>query len=610
MCCPQGDNLSPQPSVFLSSFADRYKWAAWDSRRGMSKADAQRAYLAELSKRQPDWQTLAGRTALSSVAAGASGETADPAAVCPAPAQAEASPGAAAGDADAAFDGSMPPLAPDGPSPTRAPLARRRGVIADSDSDADSGRSGRSKPSQDSPRRHDGNHDGAHGAKGATSDASASSRPAARSASRGEAAAPEHKAARPHQSLRQRVREAKRRASAQHLAASSPRGRTSSPAGSTGLAAAAESPAGAGAGAAAAAGLAASPAQVQVLERRLGHMAALLAEEAERVRALERAVALAGSSQTAWSAGLSLLPWSTAPTSQSDGQAAGAAGAVPGTPATRSRSEAARQSRGGVSPHSASAAGTTATPAGDASLSALVGGSPSRGGRAGQAAESGAGRTVGGNLDGGADDGASEALVSLCGQLEGAVVECQGSLRGQLGRVRRRLRTLEERLGLDLEEEEDADDDAEDEETAAAEEEESRLGALSGPGMDASSEDVGSGRGGAFQHGRGVDGVFVAGSAGAASSIVGSTEAVRRSTRSAGSGVQVRRGLSLLLQAAPPSLRPAVVWAWEVFAWLGSSWSRLALTCLVLWAIWSWLHQRASSAVRAGLALGKRRRPE
>ncbi|KAA0169670.1 hypothetical protein FNF28_01947 [Cafeteria roenbergensis] len=139
-----------------------------------------------------------------------------------------------------------------------------------------------------------------------------------------------------------------------------------------------------------------------------------------------------------------------------------------------------------------SLAGRTATPAGDASLSALVGGSPSRSGRAGPGGGrgSGAGRTADGDLDGGADDGASEALVSLCGQLEGAVVECQGSLRGQLGRVRRRLRTLEERLGLDLEQEEDADDAAEDEETAAAEEEESRLGALSGTGLDAGSEDV------------------------------------------------------------------------------------------------------------------------
>ncbi|KAA0173168.1 hypothetical protein FNF27_05392 [Cafeteria roenbergensis] len=235
-----GDNSSPQPSVFLSSFADRYKWAAWDSRRGMSKTDAQRAYLAELSKRQPDWQSLAGRTR--------------------------------------------------------------------------------------------------------------------------------------------------------------------------------------------------------------------------------------------------------------DGQPAQPGASVPETPAGHGPSEAARGGSHGASPRSASAAGGTATPAGDASLSALVGGSPSRSGRAGPGGGrgSGAGRTADGDLDGGADDGASEALVSLCGQLEGAVVECQGSLRGQLGRVRRRLRTLEERLGLDLEQEEDADDAAEDEETAAAEEEESRLGALSGTGLDAGSEDVGN----------------------------------------------------------------------------------------------------------------------
>ncbi len=551
----------------------------------MSKTDAQLAYLAELSKRQPDWQSLAGRTVPPSAAAGTPSEPAGAGARSAAAGQAEATCAAATGGADGGSDGDVSPLAPDEPSPTRAPLARRRGAIADSGSDSDSGAPAR-------PRHAP--------ARGPSPDQPASA---------------ERRPAKPRQSLRERVREAKRRASAQHVAASSPRGRLSSPAGSAASPREAQAPpagdraAAAGASPAAAA---ASPARVQVLERRLGHMAALLAEEAERVRALERAVALAKSSQTAWSAGLSLLPWSAAPTPQRDGQPAQPGASVPETPAGHGPSEAARGGSHGASPRSASAAGGTATPAGDASLSALVGGSPSRSGRAGPGGGrgSGAGRTADGDLDGGADDGASEALVSLCGQLEGAVVECQGSLRGQLGRVRRRLRTLEERLGLDLEQEEDADDAAEDEETAAAEEEESRLGALSGTGLDAGSEDVGSGRSGALQHGRGADGAFVAGSAGAASSIVGSTDAVRRGPRGAGSGAQVRRGLSLLLQASPPSLRPAVVWAWEVFEWLGSSWSRLALTCLVLWAIWSWLRQRASSAVRAGLALGKRRRPE
>jgi diazepam-binding inhibitor (GABA receptor modulating acyl-CoA-binding protein) len=49
-----GDCNTPQPSMF--SFTDRAKWNAWNSAKGMSKADAMRAYIAEIERQQAEYK--------------------------------------------------------------------------------------------------------------------------------------------------------------------------------------------------------------------------------------------------------------------------------------------------------------------------------------------------------------------------------------------------------------------------------------------------------------------------------------------------------------------------------------------------------------------------
>jgi hypothetical protein len=255
----------------------------------------------------------------------------------------------------------------------------------------------------------------------------------------------------------------------------------------------------------------------------------------------------------------------------------------------------------------------------------------------------------------------AEGLASLCLRLEGAVVDQQEWLGDRLGRVSERLREVEERLGVertDTDEDDAADghrSDSEDEDVARAEMGDSGPGAYrlgmswaarsglgspglrrrgramleSGAGLPDGGEDADgtltvshlqSARG-RTPHGRlrqqasAASGAAGAGGLGAgraeeqAAAAAAAAAGIASPTATTGRRVAVgsRRGLGLLLRAIPASLRPTVVWVWEVLAWLGSSWSRLALTVLVLWAVWSWLQQRAKAAVAAGMQFRARR---
>jgi len=270
------------------------------------------------------------------------------------------------------------------------------------------------------------------------------------------------------------------------------------------------------------------------LEERLERMAELLSEEAERVRALERAVALSQSRAQggAWSAAMTLTPWS----STSRGPAAGGGGA------------------GGAAPSDVDPGSPPSTPS-----------------------------VVRGR--GGADTltpAAADALTSLCGQLESAVTEQQGVVGGQMSRMRRRLRALEDRLGVAAGEEEAGEEEAgEDDDGMSRLREDDDAASIAGRPLRRDDLLLSAGRGG--------DGPGSMPTPGGRS-VPGGASRVAPGTR---------RGLGLLLQAMPPSVRPAVVWGWEVVSWLGSSWSRLVLTCLVTWAVWSWLRQRALNATRA-----------
>ncbi|XP_065839965.1 acyl-CoA-binding protein-like [Oscarella lobularis] len=44
-----GDVNKGRPS-FLSGFTEQYKWDAWDSKKGMSKEDAMKAYVAKVEE--------------------------------------------------------------------------------------------------------------------------------------------------------------------------------------------------------------------------------------------------------------------------------------------------------------------------------------------------------------------------------------------------------------------------------------------------------------------------------------------------------------------------------------------------------------------------------
>ena len=49
-----GDNTTPQPwAVQLEA---RAKWDAWNANKGMSKEDAMKAYIANVTKGDPDWE--------------------------------------------------------------------------------------------------------------------------------------------------------------------------------------------------------------------------------------------------------------------------------------------------------------------------------------------------------------------------------------------------------------------------------------------------------------------------------------------------------------------------------------------------------------------------
>jgi hypothetical protein len=176
------------------------------------------------------------------------------------------------------------------------------------------------------------------------------------------------------------------------------------------------------------------------------------------------------------------------------------------------------------------------------------------------------------------------AVSSLCSQLESAVLEQQHVIHVSIRRLRDRLGCLEDRLGVDRDSSEDEGESEEMESIGSAHSNEG------GEDADPSSPSaLGSprrrrvrGEGTPSVRLRPADSTF-------GSSVSAQADAMYSATR----GHNPRRALGLLLQAAPPSVRPALVWLWELLAWIGSSWSRVVLTIILLWFLSSWLQRRA-----------------